>query len=112
MLPWGVRFGDHVEVAGQLIDVATGSAHRGRGLFAYLAEMVREECEAAGVGFLYGFANEAAFPIWVKKLGYEHTDDLVEYRLPVRTVPVERIARRTPTLRHSNVSAQSPTLSV
>src|SRR5436309_4984974 len=41
LLPWRVRFGDHVEVAGQLVDVATGSVHRGRGLFGRLADMVR-----------------------------------------------------------------------
>lgn len=94
VLPWPARFGDHVEVAGQMVDVVTGSAHRGRGLFVRLAEMAREVCEAAGVGFLYGFPNEAAYPIWVNKLGYRHSDDLVEYRLPVRTPPVERVARR------------------
>src|SRR5206468_4157418 len=60
VLPWPMRFGDRIETAGQMIDVATGSAHRGRGLFVRLAEMAREVCEAAGVGFLFGFPNEAA----------------------------------------------------
>lgn len=94
VLPWRVRFGDSVEVAGQMVDISTGSAHRGRGLFVRLAEMAREVCEAAGVSFLYGFPNEAAYPIWLGKLGYEHVDDLVEFRLPVRTLWAERVARR------------------
>ena len=94
LLPWPVRYGDRVEVAGQMVDVATSSAHRGRGLFVRLAELVRELCEAAGVAFLYGFPNEAAYPIWINKLGYAHSDDLVEYRLPVRTVWAERLAQR------------------
>jgi hypothetical protein len=99
LLPWAVRFGDRVEVAGQLVDVSTANAHRGRGLFVRLAEHVRELCEAAGVGFLFGFPNEAAYPIWVSKLGYAHTDDLVEYRVPVRTLWAERVAQRTGPLR-------------
>ena len=94
VLPWGVRYGDRVEVAGQMVDVATGNAHRGRGLFVRLAEQAREVCEFAGVGFLFGFPNEAAYPIWINKLGYEHFHDLVEFRLPVRTFWAERVARR------------------
>jgi hypothetical protein len=99
VLPWPVRFGDHVEAAGQMVDVATGSAHRGRGLFMRLAEMAREVCEAAGVSFLFGFPNEAAYPIWINKLGYQHIHDLVEYRFPVRTIWAEKVARRSGTLR-------------
>jgi hypothetical protein len=94
VLPWAVRYGDRVEVAGQMVDVSTSNAHRGRGLFVRLAEMARETCEVAGVTFLYGFPNEAAYPIWLNKLGYEHSDDLVEYHLPVQTLPVERAALR------------------
>ncbi len=99
VLPWRVRYGDRSEVAGQMVDVATGSAHRGRGLFVALSELARELCEAEGVGFLYGFPNEAAYPIWLGKLGYRHVDDLVEYRLPIRTIWAERVARRAGPLR-------------
>jgi GNAT superfamily N-acetyltransferase len=99
VLPWPVRFGDRSEVAGQMVDVATSNAHRGRGLFVRLAEHAREVCESAGVAFLFGFPNEAAYPIWMKKLGYEHIHDLVEYRVAVRTVWAERVARRAEALR-------------
>src|SRR5207247_89319 len=94
VLPWRVRVGDRVEGAGQMVDVATGNAHRGRGLFVRLAELAREVCEDAGVGFLFGFPNEAAYPIWINKLGYAHVDDMVEHRLPIRTLWAERVARR------------------
>jgi hypothetical protein len=99
VLPWPVRFGDRVEVAGQMVDVATGSAHRGRGLFVLCAQMAQEVCEATGVGFLFGFPNEAAYPIWINKLGYRHSDDLVEHRLPIRTIWAEKVARRAGPLR-------------
>jgi hypothetical protein len=61
--------------------------------------MARELCEDAGVGFLFGFPNEAAYPIWINKLGYAHVDDMVEHRLPVRTIWAERVARRARPLR-------------
>jgi hypothetical protein len=68
-------------------------------LFVALAERERELCEEAGVGFLYGFPNEEAYPIWIHKLGYEHSDDLVEHALPVRTLPVEKASHRLGPLR-------------
>src|SRR5262249_37854272 len=80
-------------------DVATASAHRGRGLFVLCAEMARQVCENAGVGFLFGFPNEAAYPIWINKLGYQHIHDLVEYRLPIVTVWAERLAAKVALLR-------------
>jgi hypothetical protein len=94
LLPWLVRYGERLELAGQLVDVATGSEHRGRGLFVRLAEVVRDVCGARGVSFLFGFPNEAAYPIWIAKLGYSHVDDLVEYRFAVRTLPAEKAFSR------------------
>ena len=99
VLPWPARYGDRVEGAGQMVDVATGSAHRGRGLFVRLAELAREVCGDAGLSFLFGFPNEAAYPIWMNKLGYEHIHDLLEHRLRVRTIWAERVARRVSPLR-------------
>ena len=99
VLPWPVRYEARVETAGQMVDVATGSAHRGKGLFVALAERAREVCEEAGVGFLYGFPNEAAYPIWIQKLGYDHSDDLLEFRIPVRTLPAEKVSHRAGPLR-------------
>ena len=95
LLPWQVRYGDRVELAGQMVDVATSNAHRGRGLFVALADRTRELCESSGIRFLFGFPNEAAYPIWMNKLGYEHLQDLVSYQLPVRTLWGERLARRS-----------------
>jgi hypothetical protein len=94
LLPWLVRDGERLELAGQFVDVATGGAYRGRGLFQRLAETVLDVCRHAGVAFLYGFPNEAAYPIWTQKLGYEHVDDLVEFRSSVRTLWAERLATR------------------
>jgi hypothetical protein len=100
LLPWQARYGDRTEIAGQMVDVATANAHRGRGLFVALAERTRELCESSGVRFLFGFPNEAAYPIWMNKLGYQHLHDLMSYRLHVRTLWAERLARRSRPLRN------------
>jgi hypothetical protein len=81
-----------------MVDVATHHEHRRRGLFTKLGEMVREICDAAGFSFLFGFADPkgSAFPGWVGRLGYTYLEEvsLVEYAIPVRTLWIERLARR------------------
>ena len=95
MLPWPIRHGAHVELAGQLADSATSKAHRGRGLHVRLMTLAHEKCAAAGMTFVFRFSNKLSFAITTSKLGYSHLGDLVEYAQPVRTVWAERLARRT-----------------
>jgi len=101
MLPWPIRFGARTEIAAQAVDAATHSEHRRRGLFTRLAEMAREECDAAGVSFVFALPHPqgGSYPGFVRNLGYKHIDDLVEYRLPIRSVWMERVARRVGLLR-------------
>src|SRR5262249_9171745 len=98
VLPWPIRFGERTELAGQMVDVATHHEHRRRGLFTQLGEMAREICDTAGFSFLFGFADPkgSAFRGWVGSLGYTHLEevDFVEYAIPVRTLWIERLARR------------------
>lgn len=95
ILPWPMVFGNRVEIAAQLVDGATHGEHRHRGLFTRLEEMAREVCDSAGVSFLFGFAHPQVGSYHALiRVGYKHIDDLVEYRIPVRTIWMERIARR------------------
>lgn len=101
MLPWPICFGERMEIAAQAVDAATHREHRRRGLFTRLAEMAREVCESAGVSFLFALPHPkgGSYPGFVRNLGYKHIDDLVEYRLPIRTIWMERVARRVGPLR-------------
>lgn len=96
MLPWPIRWGTRTEIAAQAVDAATHHAHRRRGLFSQLAGMARELCDSAGVSFLFAFPHPAgdSYPGFIRSLGYIHLDDLVEYRHAIRTLWVERFARR------------------
>jgi len=95
ILPWPIRFGNRTEVAAQLVDGATHREHRHRGLFTRLAKMARELCDSAGISFLFGFARpQGGSYQGLVRIGYTHIDDLVEYRLPILTFWVERVARR------------------
>lgn len=100
ILPWPMGFGKRTEIAAQLVDGATHGEHRHRGLFTRLEEMAREVCDSAGVSFLFGFAHpQVGSYHGLVRIGYKHIDDLVEYRLPIRTIWMERVARRAGPLR-------------
>jgi Acetyltransferase (GNAT) domain len=95
VLPWPIRFEDRTEIAAQVVDAATHQEHRQRGLFTRLAKMGRELCDSAGISFLFGFARPSAGSYHgLLRIGYTHIDDLVEYRLPIRTFWMEKISRR------------------
>jgi GNAT superfamily N-acetyltransferase len=93
-IPWPFRYGEYVELAAQLADSATSPAHQGRGLHVRLMQLLHEVCAAAGMTFVLRFSNALSFAITTTKLGYTPLDDLVEYDWPIRTVWVERAARR------------------
>jgi hypothetical protein len=95
MLPWPIRYGDRVELAGQLADSSTYAAHRGRGLHARLMQLAHEVCKAWGITCVLRFASDVSFGLTTSKLGYAHLADLVEFDVPIRTVWAERVARRT-----------------
>ena len=94
MLAWPMRFGDRTELAGQAMDVMTHPQHQRRGLFSILGEKTTTLCESEGLSFVYAFPNQESLPGFLNRLGYIHLGNLAQYRLPVTTFPLERIARR------------------
>jgi GNAT superfamily N-acetyltransferase len=112
VLPWPIRFGDRTEVAAQLVDAATDRDHRRRGLFTQLGEMASELSEAAGISFIFAFPHPrgASYPGFIRNLGYEHIDDLVEYRKTICSGLWERASLRAGSLRRLYERQVQPTL--
>ena len=96
VLPWPIRFGDRIELAAQLVDAATHPEHRRRGLFALTGQMAVEICDAAGIAFIFAFPDTErhSYAGFIRHVGFSHIHDLIEYRLPIRTLWAERLARR------------------
>ena len=96
----GAGSATQVETAGQMVDVSTGSAHRGNGLFVALAERAREVCEEAGVGFLYGFPERGGVPDLDPEARLRATVTTSSSSgWPVRTLPAEKVSHRLGPLR-------------
>jgi GNAT superfamily N-acetyltransferase len=96
MLPWPVQCGARVELAAQVVDVATHPDHRRRGLFRRLTEMAHARCVQNGVSFFIAFPhrNGDSYPGFVGALGYIDAGLQSEFRWPIRTLWAERLARR------------------
>ncbi|MFC2175509.1 GNAT family N-acetyltransferase [Bacteroidota bacterium] len=72
-------------------DTMTHSNHRGKGLFTLLAKKTYELCRELGVDLVFGFPNENSYPGFVRKLDWEHVNDMVPYIIRVRTLSYARI---------------------
>jgi len=82
------------ELSAQFGDTMTLVPHRGRGLFRRLTEATDRQLAAAGIRFVWGLPNQSSERGSRRYLGWRGSERLRAYSIPVRTLPLERIARR------------------
>lgn len=97
-IPFRVRFGDRLVLAAQSCDSMTAAGLRGRGVFPLLISAVDRLLAEEGFAFVWGYGNEKSLPVF-QKFGYRPLDTIRGYRLRVRTIPLERLCRRSRVLR-------------
>ncbi len=68
---------------GQAIDSMTHPDYRGRGLFVELGEHCYEVLQQLGIRVLYGFPNESAYPGRIRRLNWDHVDDIHHWVRPL-----------------------------
>lgn len=93
-IPCRFRFGDRLVLAAQSCDTMTAAELQGKGVFTLLGKKVDWLLAEEGFEFIFGFANDITVVAAPKKLGWKQLGVLAGYRLPVRTLPVERLCRR------------------
>jgi hypothetical protein len=59
---------------------ASSKLHRGKGIWPRLIKFSEGYLSDLGASFIFGFPNEIAHPVWVKKLGYQSTE-LYSFRI-------------------------------
>lgn len=60
---------------------ATSAAHRGKKIFQNLILTAHDILRARGAGFVFGFPNEASYPLFTKKLAYREIPSL-KWQMP------------------------------
>jgi hypothetical protein len=94
VLPCFVRFGDARILAAQIVDVITHPAHRMKGLFVMTAQKTHELAKSEGIKYLVGFPNKNSYPGFVKHLGCIHTEDMQQYTIKTRALPLLKAAHK------------------
>jgi hypothetical protein len=81
-------------LAAQSADTMTHPDHRGKGLFIKLAELTYELCYAEEILILFGFPNQNSLPGFVNKLDWQVAAQMECFIIPVKALPLERLANR------------------
>lgn len=90
--------GNEKFLAAQSGDTMTHPDHRGQGLFVLLAEKTYDLCKASNVRCVFGFPNENSYPGFVRKLNWQHVDDMRSYVVRVKSLPWIRVQKAFPFL--------------
>lgn len=87
-------------LAAQSGDTMTHPDHRGKGLFPILAQKTFDLAKKEGVNFIFGFPNENSYPVFIKKLGWTHHENLNSYVIEVRSIPFSPLFNRIKPLKN------------
>jgi GNAT superfamily N-acetyltransferase len=81
-------------LAAQSADTMTHPGYRLKGLFVELANLTYNLCRENGINLIIGFPNQHSYHGAVQKLGWKMTDTMSCFTLPVKTLPLEKLATR------------------
>lgn len=99
VIPCMISCGGKLILAAQSADTMTHPDYRNQGLFVKLAELTFGLCRSTGISIVFGFPNQHSLPGFIHKLGWQETKPMDCFVIPVRTVPLERIAAKFPLFR-------------
>ena len=96
VIPCFLWCGGEVILAAQSADTMTHPDYRNRGLFVELANLTYELCRAEGINIIFGFPNQNSLPGLVNKLGRQVTETMDRFIIPVKAIPLEKLAVKFP----------------
>jgi GNAT superfamily N-acetyltransferase len=79
--------------AAQSGDTMTHKDHQGKGLFVSLAKATYEFAQSRGIKVVFGFPNQNSYPGFVRKLDWQHHEDLLAYVVRAKCIPMIRIKK-------------------
>jgi len=83
-------------LSAQSADTMTHPEHRNKGLFVELAGHTFELCVQTGIKLLFGFPNQNSLPGFINKLGWLQAEQMDYFIVPVKTLPLQKIAGKLP----------------
>lgn len=99
VVPCFIDCDGHPVLAAQSADTMTHPDHRGKGLFIKLAELTYALCYYEKILILFGFPNQNSLPGFVNKLDWQVSAQMECFIIPVKALPLERLANKLPVLK-------------
>ncbi|MEI6764189.1 MAG: GNAT family N-acetyltransferase [Bacteroidota bacterium] len=84
VFPCLIKYEDQIIRAAQSGDTMTHPKHQGKGLFIKLAKMTYDYVKENGVQCVFGFPNKNSYPGFVRKLDWEHIEDMQAWLVRVK----------------------------
>jgi hypothetical protein len=95
VIPCFIRYGDEIMLAAQSADTMTHPKHRYKGMFVELSNMTFGLCRELGIGLVFGFPNQHSYHGAVHKLGWKMTETMDCFVIPVSTLPLEWLSKKS-----------------
>ncbi|SEN40511.1 Acetyltransferase (GNAT) domain-containing protein [Mucilaginibacter gossypiicola] len=99
VIPCFIDYDGQPVLAAQSADTMTHPHHRGKGLFIKLAELTYELCYHEKILIAFGFPNQNSLPGFVNKLNWQVSAQMECFIIPVRALPLEKLANKFPVLK-------------
>lgn len=94
VMPCFMQYGGKVFLAAQSGDTMTHPGYRYKGLFVELANRTYDLCRENGIQLIYGFPNQNSRHGLIDKLGWQMTESLDRFTIPVKSFIMERWMRK------------------
>ena len=95
VVPCFIKYNEEMILAAQSVDTMTHPAYRYQGLFVQLAERTFDLCRMEGINLIFGFPNQNSLKGFMK-LGWQTTEVMNNYEIPVTGISLENMARQIP----------------
>lgn len=96
VFPTDLHIGGKVIKSAQSGNTMVHKEHQGKGLFVTLAKATYELCEDIGIKIVFGFPSASSYPGFVKKLSWQHHENINKYNILVPTIPLSEFVQRVP----------------
>ena len=94
VFPLEVRINGEFLLVAQSGDTMVAKEHERRGLFILLANETYKLCKSTRIAGVFGFPSSSSYPGFVKKLGWEHLENIKRYQFLIPTIPFAEISAR------------------
>ncbi|MFD1062577.1 GNAT family N-acetyltransferase [Winogradskyella litorisediminis] len=93
VFPCEFTYNNKVYLAAQSGDTMTHPNHRKKGLFVNLAKQTYDRAKELGIEFVFGFPGEASYYGFVKKLEWQHKEDICKFSFLAPCLPYSLIQK-------------------